>query len=144
VAEEGQQVRKDWRSYDPIAETYARVAEGNYFVKPAAELLSLLDPVPGSRFLDIGTGTGVVAALAVDLVGPGGLVVGLDPAVEMLRGLRKRSSAEAVVGELPNLPHRDESFDAIAAAFVLTHVSDHFASARKPTRSRSFAGLRVV
>ena len=118
-------MRDAWRSYDPIAETYARIAEGYYFAKPARALLSLLDPAPGSRVLDVGTGTGVVAALAVHLVGPGGLVVGLDPAVGMLRALRKRCSAEAVVGVLPLLPHPEASFDAIAAAFVLTHVSDY-------------------
>lgn len=118
-------MRKDWRSYDPIAETYARIAEGNYFAKPARALVSLLDPAPRSRVLDMGTGTGVVAALAVQLVSPGGLVVGLDPAVGMLRALRKRCTVEAVVGALPRLPDPEASFDAIAAAFVLTHLSDY-------------------
>lgn len=118
-------MRSDWWSYDPIAKTYARIAEGIYFAKPARALVSLLDPVPGSRVLDVGTGTGVVAALAVQLVRPGGLVVGLDPAAGMLRALRERCSAEAVVGALPLLPYPEASFDAIAAAFVLTHVSDY-------------------
>lgn len=118
----------DWRSYDAVAEAYARVAESLCFAKPAKDLVSSLDLVSGSRVLDIGSGTGVVAALACDIVGPSGLVVGLDPSLGMLRGLKKRCSAHPVAAELPSLPHPDGSFDAVAAAFVLTHVADHAAA----------------
>jgi ubiquinone/menaquinone biosynthesis C-methylase UbiE len=118
-------VKEDWSSYNSIAETYARVAEGLYFTRPASDLLSLLHLAPGSRVLDVGTGTGVVAAFAAGLVGPTGLVVGIDPAIEMLRRRRDRSRVKVVVGELPQLPHPDASFDAVAAAFVLTHVPDY-------------------
>lgn len=121
----GEFVKRDWRSYDPVAESYARVAEGQYFARPARDLVSALDLAPGSRVLDVGTGTGAVAALAAEMIGPAGLVVGLDPAIGMLRGLKKRCGAQAVVGELPSLPHPDASFDAVAAAFVLTHVTDY-------------------
>jgi SAM-dependent methyltransferase len=117
-------VNKDWRSYDAIAETYARVAD-RCFAKPAGDLVSSLDLKSGSRVLDVGTGTGVVASLAAEIVGPAGVVVGLDPAIEMVRGLERRCNAHPVVGELPRLPHPDGSFDAVAAAFVLTHVDDH-------------------
>lgn len=123
-------MKEDWWSYNPIAETYARVAEGLYFATPASDLLSLLHPVPGSRLLDVGTGTGAVAALAADAVGPAGLVVGLDPAIEMLHRCRNRRGVKVVVGELPALPHPDASFDAITAAFVLTHVSDYASALR--------------
>ena len=117
-------MKADWRSYDAIAERYARVADPLCFAKPAADLVSALELASGSRVLDIGTGTGVVAALASHIVGPTGLVVGLDPAIEMLRGLKKRCNAYPVGGALPSLPHPDGSFDAVAAAFVLTHVAD--------------------
>ncbi len=118
-------MKDDWSSYNLIAETYARVAEGLYFAKPANDLLSLLRLVHGSRVLDVGTGTGVVAALAADIVGPEGRVVGVDPAIEMLYRHRERSRVKAVVGALPRLPHPDASFDAVAGAFVVTHVPDH-------------------
>lgn len=42
-------MRKDWRSYDPIAETYEGVAERQYFAKPASALVSLLSLALGSR-----------------------------------------------------------------------------------------------
>lgn len=123
-------VKDDWSSYDPIAETYARVAEGPYFATPARHLLSLLHLAPGSRMLDVGTGTGAVAALAAEAVGPAGLVVGLDPAVEMLRRCGDRHGVKVVAGELPWLPHPDASFDAVTAAFVVTHVPDYVRALR--------------
>ena len=123
-------MKEDWQSYNPIAETYAGVAEGLYFARPASDLLSLLHLAPGSRLLDVGTGTGVVATLAADLVGPAGLVVGIDPAIEMLRHRAEHSRVKVVVGELPRLPYPDMSFDAVAAAFVLTHVPDYAGALR--------------
>jgi ubiquinone/menaquinone biosynthesis C-methylase UbiE len=122
--------RSDWRSYNPIAETYANVSEGLYFARPASDLVALLRLAPGSRVLDVGTGTGVVATLAADAVGPTGLVVGLDPAIDMLRRRPARGRVKLVAGELPQLPHPDASFDAVAAAFVLTHVPDYAAALR--------------
>ena len=116
-------MKPDWRSYDAIAETYARVAEDR-FAKPARDLVSLLELVPGARVLDVGSGTGVVAVLAASMVGPTGMVVGLDCAIEMVRRLTKRCDAHAVVAVLPRLPHPDSSFDATAASFVLSHVAD--------------------
>lgn len=118
-------MNENWWSYNPIAGAYARVAEELYFARPARDLLSLLHLARGSRVLDAGTGTGVVAALAADIVGPTGLVVGIDPAIEMLRRCRDRSRVSGVVAALPQLPHVDASFDAVAAAFVLTHVPDY-------------------
>lgn len=114
----------NWRSYDDIAETYARVAEQPCFAQPARELLELLAPTPGSRLLDVGAGTGAVSGLASTIVGPTGLVIALDPSLAMLNVLRGRCNARAVAGELPGLPLPDCAFDAVAAAFVLTHMSD--------------------
>lgn len=114
----------NWRSYNDVAEVYSRVAEVHYFARPAQDLLSLLDPQPGSRLLDAGAGSGAVTALAAGAVGRRGMVVGLDPAVSMLLRWQSRCAGHPVAGALPHLPHPDASFDAVAAAFVLTHVLD--------------------
>lgn len=119
-----QRVKTDWRSYDRIAVAYERAAERQCFVPPARDLVALLGLVPGSRVLDAGAGTGAVAALATAAVGASGLVVALDPAIDMLQVLRARCNARPVIGRLPMLPHPDGSFDAVAAAFVLTHLDD--------------------
>jgi protein-L-isoaspartate O-methyltransferase len=66
-------VKDGWWSYNPIAESYARAAEGLYFANPASDLLSSQHLAPGSRVLDVGTGTG--GRSAVDRrpwVGPDG------------------------------------------------------------------------
>ena len=108
----------DWRSFDAVAETYDRVRTPVH--EPAARDLvaAMGDPTDGG-FLDVGTGTGVVAA-AAQAAGwrP---AVGVDRSVPMLararaRGLGLLASADAV-----DLPFRDGRFGAVGAGFVL-HV----------------------
>jgi ubiquinone/menaquinone biosynthesis C-methylase UbiE len=53
-----------------------------------------------------------------------GIVVALDPAIEMLCRLEYGAPVQAVAAVLPRLPHRGGSFDAVAVAFVLTHLDD--------------------
>src|SRR6185503_17339647 len=78
----------------------------------------------GSRILDVATGTGVVLRSAVKLSGPGGLVVGLDPSMEMLRENRKTCAAPLFRGFGESLPFADGSFDIISMGYALRHVSD--------------------
>src|SRR5690606_31831940 len=44
---------------------------------------------PGLRVADVGTGTGVIALLAQELVGPAGEVVAVDPSPGMLDAARR-------------------------------------------------------
>jgi len=61
-------------------------------------------------------------------------VVAFDPSVGMLQILRKRCDTSIVAGALPNLPFPDRVFDAVAAAFVLTHVRDSTSAVVAMTR----------
>src|SRR5690242_5302917 len=74
----------DWRSFDSVAETYARLMAPN-FSKVATDLIGLLGVSPGQRVLDVGTGTGVAARAAKAALGDGGVAVGIDPSFGMLR-----------------------------------------------------------
>ncbi|MHB1224689.1 MAG: class I SAM-dependent methyltransferase [Gemmatimonadaceae bacterium] len=86
-----------------------------------AALLPLLGPVGGKAVLDGGIGD---ARLAVELVGAGARVTGVDAALPMLRLARRRSEHAAVAlplaaGDLEALPFRTESFDLVVAVTVL-------------------------
>ncbi|MEW5978931.1 MAG: methyltransferase domain-containing protein [Acidobacteriota bacterium] len=137
-------VEPRWRSYDPIAETYARIAERHYFAQPAADLLSLLNPELGAHILDVGAGTGALTTLAAQRAGPTGIVVGLDPSWEMLQVLKRRGQPAVVVGSLPRLPFAGATFDVIAAAFVLNHVSECAAALKEMLHILRPAGRLAV
>lgn len=85
-------------------------------------------PLAYGRALDIGTGTGdFLPALAVRM--PGGLAVGVDFSVPMMRaGLPKLDGlgghAAFVGGDALCLPFPDETFDTIVSGFAVRNVSD--------------------
>src|SRR5712691_279555 len=113
----------DWRSYDGVAETYERI-HAPHMAIPARDLVAFAEPTPGSRALDVGTGTGVALVAARDALGGTGLAVGVDRSIGMLRtgvaahpGLR--AAAEAV-----DLPFRSSAFDLVTANFVIHHFAD--------------------
>jgi SAM-dependent methyltransferase len=76
----------------------------------------------GTRVLDVGTGTGTIAALACERAAR---VTAADPEPSMVE-LARRNAAAADVRHamLPDLPFRDDAFDAAVANFVLNHVGD--------------------
>jgi SAM-dependent methyltransferase len=113
-----------WSSYDPVAESYASVAEPAYFAKAAHDLVSLLAPSRGVRVLDVGAGTGAVTSAMSRVVGPDGLLLAVDPAVTMLRMAARKARIRTIAGALPHIPCRTETFDVVTAGFVLSHVAD--------------------
>ncbi|HYH57690.1 MAG TPA: ubiquinone/menaquinone biosynthesis methyltransferase [Thermoleophilaceae bacterium] len=77
---------------------------------------------PGSRALDVATGTG---DLAVALRAAGAEVVGCDFSEEMLeRARRKEPSARFEWADALNLPYEDDSFDAATVGFGARNFSD--------------------
>ena len=77
---------------------------------------------PGSRALDVATGTG---DLAVALRAAGAEVVGCDFSEEMLeRARRKEPSARFEWADALNLPYENDSFDAATVGFGARNFSD--------------------
>jgi len=110
----------DWRSYDLIAEEYARTQAAAH-AAPAKDLVELLQIQRGARVLDVGTGTGVTARATGERAGPEGLVVGIDPSVPMLaRAVSAAGGPRYVAAAAIDLPFRDASFDDVTATFVIT------------------------
>ncbi len=83
----------------------------------------------GLRVLDAGCGTGDTTRLLARIVGPAGLVVGVDRDSRALETARQAVSAEGltnirfVQGDLHAL-ELDEEFDALAGRLVLMHLGD--------------------
>lgn len=78
---------------------------------------------PGTRVLDVATGTGLVLRPAIALSGGRG-VIGLDPSAGMLAECRRRAAAPLVQGLGETLPFRDGSFDVVSMGYALRHVYD--------------------
>jgi demethylmenaquinone methyltransferase / 2-methoxy-6-polyprenyl-1,4-benzoquinol methylase len=79
---------------------------------------------PGMAVLDVACGSGLTTQGALRLVGPTGLVVGLDPSTGMLNEAKRGPSHHLVQGVGERLPFPDASFDFLSMGYALRHVSD--------------------
>lgn len=79
---------------------------------------------PGMRVLDVAMGTGAVARNAARLVGPSGMVFGIDPSIGMIREAQKVFAGPVTRGIAGQLPFRDDQFDFLTMGIALRHVAD--------------------
>lgn len=107
------------------AATYDRLSVPHQFSAPAKDLVEMLQLPSGGRVLDVGSGTGAAAIPAAESVGCEGLAVALDASADMLQILQKKGLCRVVVGEVPKLPFRDGSFQAVMGSFVLSHFRNY-------------------
>ncbi len=117
-------MNRDWQSYDSAAADHDRLAVPAIFAGPARDLVVRTVLPAAGRILDLGTGTGIAARLAIEIA-PGAIVVGLDPSLEMLRVARSHGLLCLTVGAVPGLPYPDVTFDRILASFVLSHLTSY-------------------
>ncbi len=110
--------KRDWQSYDSAAGTHDRLAVPSIFTPPAKDLIASIELPDAGTILDVGTGSGVAARLAV---GSKRIVAALDPSFEMLRVASGHGLA-VVQGAVPGLPFHDGSFDRVMANFVVSHL----------------------
>ncbi len=78
----------------------------------------------GMKFLDVATGTGLVARAATRLLPERRAVVGLDPSAGMLKEARKALSVPLVQGIVEDLPFATNHFDFLCMGYALRHVTD--------------------
>jgi demethylmenaquinone methyltransferase / 2-methoxy-6-polyprenyl-1,4-benzoquinol methylase len=79
---------------------------------------------PGMTFLDVATGTGLVARAAAQILGDRRAVVGVDPSAGMLREARRRVAGPLAQGRVEALPFADGRFDFVCIGYALRHAAD--------------------
>ena len=78
----------------------------------------------GMKVLDVGVGTGLVAAQACSLVGNAALVTGVDPSPGMMAASKLPDTMELIEGRAESLPFPDNHFDFLSMGYALRHISD--------------------
>lgn len=78
----------------------------------------------GMKVLDVGVGTGLVAAQACKLTGDPALVTGIDPSPGMMAASKLPKSMVLMEGRAESLPFPDNHFDFLSMGYALRHISD--------------------
>lgn len=122
--------------FDRAAGTYDQTGV-DFFGRVGRRLVDLVDPQPGERVLDLGSGLGASALPAAERVGPSGRVLALDLAPRMVAGLAERAAAaglahlEARVGDAEAPDAEPASWDAIQSGLCLFFLPDCAAAVRR-------------
>lgn len=117
-----------------------RLARQAQFLEPTTrEYFRSAGMAPGMRVLDVGSGTGAVAFLAADLVGPSGEVVGTDIAPAAISAARQAAIAggQAQVSFREGDPGEmafEGTFDFVVGRYVLWAQADPSEMLRKLTK----------
>ncbi|MBA3594943.1 MAG: class I SAM-dependent methyltransferase [Polaromonas sp.] len=78
----------------------------------------------GMRVIDVGVGTGLVAAQACLLAGDPALVTGVDPSPGMMAASKLPKTMVLTEGRAESLPFPDNHFDFLSMGYALRHISD--------------------
>jgi ubiquinone/menaquinone biosynthesis C-methylase UbiE len=128
-----------WHDYGGSGpEIYERHMVPSIFGPWAVDLVKLAAPEPGERVLDVACGTGIVARLATQYVGPTGRVTGLDLNSGMLTVARSASvgieNIEWREGNAMAMPLSDKTFDLVFCQQGLQFFPDRLACLREMHR----------
>ena len=111
----------------------------------APSVLAAAEIVPGCRVLDVATGTGEAARMAISIVGDTGFVVGADISLEMVQSARVRLDEPLYLplnADGQALPFNDATFDAIVCQLGLQFFPSPAAGLTSFGASSEWAGWR--
>ena len=106
--------------YDKVERTLA-LGAGPWYRRRALERAGL---APGMRVVDVGFGTGLVAAQAIKIIGSADLLTGVDPSPAMMGASPLAKQVKLVEGKAERIPLPDACADFISMGYALRHVSD--------------------
>src|SRR5215211_1801198 len=107
-------------------------------------MLDYAGVVPGMRVLDVGCGTGALAARAAAAVG-GENVAAADPSEPFVETCRRRvPEADVRIASAESLPFADDGFDAVLAQLVLPFLTDAPQGAAEMRRVAKAGGVVVA
>ena len=141
-----------WQVTGSAAEVYEKELVPAIF-RPWAELvIDLADPQKGDRVLDVACGTGIIARMVADRVGPTGAVVGVDLNPGMLKvartvwssGSRSGAQVEWQEASADKLPFPNASFDVAYCQLGLQFFADRPTALREMRRVLGSAGRLAV
>jgi ubiquinone/menaquinone biosynthesis C-methylase UbiE len=110
--------------FSRAAATYDAIGP-RFFTHLGRRLVELSHLPPGATVLDVAAGRGAVLFAAADQVGPGGRVVGIDLADQMVRettaDMQRRGRAHVEMHQMSaeHLAFPEASFDAVLCGFAL-------------------------
>jgi len=126
--------------FDEVAGVYDTVLP--FFAELGRQIVGVVQPVPGTRLLDLGAGRGAVTGPAL---ARGARVTAVDAAPGMVARLAAdHPGANALLMDAHHLVFPDRSFDVVVAAFVLTLVDDPAGVAAEVRRVLAPGGLVAV
>jgi SAM-dependent methyltransferase len=99
---------------------------GRWSIELASHLVQFVGVIDGDDVLDVGSGTGSLAA-AVSTVAPSSRIVGIDrsePYVAVARARHRSDRMRFEVGDAQRLPFDEASFDRTLSLLILNFVPD--------------------
>ncbi len=107
-------------------------------------------PLSRDYVLDVATGTGLLAADFAKTISNGGLVVGVDLTLSMLRTARQRlkdrglgDKVDWVLARAENLPFKNDCFGSSSISLALRNVSDARITFREMSRTTGPGGTVI-
>jgi demethylmenaquinone methyltransferase / 2-methoxy-6-polyprenyl-1,4-benzoquinol methylase len=108
------------QDYDRL-ESVVGLGTGSWYRRHALRRAGLK---PGMLVVDVGTGTGLVARAAAQIVGDPGRVIGVDPCAGMLAHAKVPAGVRLLAGSAERLPVSDCCADFLCMGYALRHISD--------------------